>query len=93
MGHHEGMLFRFPRARQYCFWTFGMRFPIDILWFRERRLLEIEPSVAPSRMPWRGLFRPREDVDMVLELAAGAAARCGFAVGDLLSFPEHDGTV
>lgn len=59
--------------------TFGMRFPIDVIWLRnDGRVLRIA-TIPPQRMS-RFVLRARS----VIEAASGAAARWGLRVGDEL---------
>lgn len=62
--------------------TFGMRYPIDVVYLdRRNRVLKISPALAPRRMD--GHLQART----VLELAAGSAAACGIAPGLTLALP------
>lgn len=88
LGAHEGMLFVFPVADHYPFWMIDMHFPIDILWIRGQTVVDIAPDVpAPASgasaetLP---LYLPRFPADKVLEIPAGAAARAGIVIGDVL---------
>ena len=59
--------------------TFGMRFPIDVIFAaRDGRVLKIRPALPRSRIAfaWGGFA--------VIEMAAGEAARAGLGVGDRL---------
>jgi uncharacterized membrane protein (UPF0127 family) len=59
--------------------TFGMRFPIDVIWCRrDGRVLRIA-TLVPQRIS-RPVLRARS----VIEAASGAAARWGLSVGDEL---------
>ena len=59
--------------------TFGMRFPIDVIWLRsDGRVLRIA-TLAPQRVS-RPVFRARS----VIEAASGAAGRWRLRVGDEL---------
>ena len=63
--------------------TFFMRFPIDVVFLsRQGEVLKIAEHVAP----WRA--RSCRHSYAVLELAAGEAGRCGFAVGDRIDTVE-----
>ena len=79
----EGMLFLFEAPRIQSFWMKDMRFPIDILWIRDDRIVGITPEVpiprSPSELP---LFRSPTPCDVVLEVRAGAAKRWGLLLGD-----------
>ena len=63
--------------------TFGMKFPIDVIYARRDGLvLKVRPDLRPNRVSaaW-GAFA-------VIELAAGAAARAGVRRGDRLAVQE-----
>jgi uncharacterized membrane protein (UPF0127 family) len=63
--------------------TFGMKFPIDVLFLdRHRRIVKVR-----ERIP-RGRISLCMTADSVLELPAGTAARTGCAKGDQLQFEE-----
>lgn len=58
--------------------TFGMRFPIDVVYItQERRVIRVATTMPPNRCgPWvKGSY-------YVLELPAGTVARTGTVVGD-----------
>ena len=78
----EGMLFLFDTPQIQSFWMKGMRFPIDILWIRDGRIVGITPDVpipkSPSQLPQ---FPSPVPCDVVLELRAGVAKRWGLRVG------------
>lgn len=64
--------------------TFGMTFPIDVIYARRDGLvLKVRPTLRPNRVSaaW-GAFA-------VIELAAGAAARAGVRRGDRLAVQEN----
>src|SRR5688572_25635147 len=44
-GH--GMFFPFEGAQRWVFWMKGMRFPIDIIWLRDGKVVDIHHHVAP----------------------------------------------
>jgi hypothetical protein len=80
----SGMLFRYERPAFASFWMKGMRFDIDIVWIRDRRVVGISPRVPhppdPDAAP--ASIRPPEMVDMVLEVPAGYAEAHGWTRGD-----------
>jgi uncharacterized membrane protein (UPF0127 family) len=75
LGKNEGMLFVYPEAEPQTFWMYGMKFPIDIVFLRNNKVISIADRVPPptrtSGIPW--VIRAAEDADMVLELPAGRA--------------------
>jgi uncharacterized membrane protein (UPF0127 family) len=79
----EGMLFLFEAPAIQSFWMKDMRFPIDIVWIRDQKIVGITPAVPVPRSP-RELpqFRSPVPCDVVLEVRAGAARRWGLKLGD-----------
>jgi uncharacterized membrane protein (UPF0127 family) len=64
--------------------TFGMKFPIDVLFLdRKRRIAKVRERVPRSRL---AICLTAESV---LELPAGTAARTGCVKGDQLQFEER----
>ncbi len=90
MGKGKGMLFLYTHRGQQAFWMKGMRFPIDIIWLDNRRIVHIEHDVPP---PPRGtsdadlpVYRPARPANAVLEIAAGIARELGLRNGALVRF-------
>ncbi|NTW75842.1 MAG: DUF192 domain-containing protein [Candidatus Moranbacteria bacterium] len=71
------MLFRFGQPGKYGFWMKGMRFPIDIAWIHDERIVHIERNVSPYHV---GTMYPNAEVAEVLETNAGALS--GVSIGD-----------
>lgn len=83
LGPEEGMLFLFDTVRIQSFWMKDMRFPIDILWIRDGRIVGISPNVPVPRRPSELPQYPSPvPCDVVLEVRAGAAHRWGLLLGD-----------
>jgi uncharacterized membrane protein (UPF0127 family) len=65
--------------------TFGMKFPIDVLFLdKKRKVLKIRTAMPRSRMSI--CLRAHS----VLELPSGTAAALGTVVGDQLEFEKYD---
>lgn len=64
-----GMLFLFDRPDTYGFWMKGMRFPIDIAWIYDGRIVHIERSIPADS---KRTMYPGTPATMVLETNAGA---------------------
>ncbi|NTW15533.1 MAG: DUF192 domain-containing protein [Candidatus Moranbacteria bacterium] len=63
------MLFRFDMPGEYGFWMKGMRFPLDIAWIRDGRIVHIEREVSPEK---ERVMHPGTTATEVLETNAGA---------------------
>jgi uncharacterized membrane protein (UPF0127 family) len=77
----EGMLFVYDQPQRVGIWMKDMRFPLDIVWIREGRIVQIEQQAPPL-----GQGGPETvytaTADLVLEVRAGFTARQGIRVGD-----------
>jgi hypothetical protein len=63
-----------------------MRFAIDVLFLdRDGQVVKVVPELKPYRAALGG-----RGAHSALELAAGAAGRCGIAVGDRLVWEDED---
>ncbi len=94
LGEDQGMLFLFPTPARHTFWMKDMRFPIDILWLQNGRVVELwenAPPPAPGTFP--AARTPEIAADAVLELPAGQAARRGLLPGAALDILLPDGYI
>jgi uncharacterized membrane protein (UPF0127 family) len=69
------MLFIFPEAEVQNFWMKGMKFPLDVAWIKDGKVVSVDtniPAPKPGEEPARMSSSPI-GVDMVLELPAGQA--------------------
>jgi uncharacterized protein len=71
------MLFRFDTPGNYGFWMKGMRFPLDLAWIRDGKIVHIERDIQADSPD---IMYPGADVTEVLETNAGALA--GARIGD-----------
>lgn len=89
----DGMLFVFPRLGKYPFWMKDMKFDLDFIWIREGVVVEIMPNIPKpiyenSTDKELTIYPPSQDVDMMLEVTAGFAAKKGIKVGDLVNLND-----
>lgn len=86
-----GMYFSYARPAFYGFWMKGMRFPIDIVFVRAGRIVEIHPQVPFEKNGNGPTIRPRSLADGVLEVPAGFSDASGWQVGDRVRFERVSG--
>jgi uncharacterized membrane protein (UPF0127 family) len=79
----QGMLFVYGQPQPIGIWMKDMRFPLDIFWIREGRIVHIE-SNAPPLVPVGPERVYTATGDLVLEVPAGFAAQQKVRVGDLV---------
>jgi uncharacterized membrane protein (UPF0127 family) len=78
-GH--GMLFLYERPQPIGIWMKDMRFPLDILWMQDGRIVHIERNAPP--LPPAGPERVYTATgDLVLEVPAGFVGKHKVRVGD-----------
>ncbi len=77
----SGMAFVYEVPQSIGIWMKDMRFPLDILWVRDGRIVKIERDAPPLRSgdPERVYSAIG---NLVLELPAGFADRSGIRLGD-----------
>jgi uncharacterized protein len=89
----EGMLFLLPDDSP-SFWMKGMRFPLDILWIRDGRVVDVSADVPPpgdSNAPLP-TYSPDRPANRVLEVNAGWAAEHGIRRGDAVRVRRGGGS-
>lgn len=89
-----GMLFVFETPSRPLIWMQGMRFPLDILWIRDGRVVDLVKEAkppAPGEPP--EVFAPPEDVQYVLEVPAGFVDRYGIVLDDPVQINLRKGGV
>ncbi len=81
----HGMIFPYDHSERFSYWMKGMRFPIDIIWIRDLRIVDISKNVPVSSDGTLPVYAPREPVNLVLEVVAGESERNGFQIGDTVT--------
>ena len=80
----QGMLFIFDTAGNHSFWMKGMKFPLDIVWIRDNRVIGFTENIPTSNKLLPPAYYPPEPADRVLELNAGSVQKYNLQVGDLV---------
>jgi uncharacterized membrane protein (UPF0127 family) len=85
LGRDAGMYFVLPNASP-TFWMKGMLIPLDMIWIKDGRVVDISarvpeprPGTSESRLP---IYSPDRPADRVLEVNSGWAQRNGVEPGD-----------
>lgn len=75
----SAMLFTFEKADYYSFWMKNMKFPIDIIFIKDNKIVTIYNNVEPATNNKElAVYQPQEPADSVLEINAGLAEKYGF---------------
>ena len=88
LARDAGMYFVLPSTAT-RFWMKGMRFPLDIVWIKDGRVVDLDarvpnprPGTPEARLP---IYSSSVPANRVLEVNAGWAGRHGVTVGDEVS--------
>lgn len=76
-----GMFFKFFQEGAYGFWMKDMRFPIDLIWLKNGRVVGFVKNFSEIS---KKTITPPELINQVLELNAGKIDRCNIKIGDYL---------
>jgi uncharacterized membrane protein (UPF0127 family) len=83
LGKDEGMLFVMDEKRYHTFWMADMKFPIDIIWISDNKVIDLTKNAS---IPVTGedipVFKPAVEVDKVLEVNAGYIDANNIQLGD-----------
>ncbi|MAE97145.1 MAG: hypothetical protein CL910_21050 [Deltaproteobacteria bacterium] len=78
----RGMLFPYAPPTRPSFWMPDMHFPIDIVWIRDGRIVDLHVDVPHEVRPPLPTYQPSVPIDWVLEVPAGTARELGWRIGD-----------
>jgi uncharacterized protein len=88
LGEKEGMLFVFDKVDKHPFWMKGLSFPLDFVWIKDDKVIDITENVpAPTAnqkdadLP---IYTSKEPVNRVLELNGGSVKKFNIKVADPL---------
>jgi len=79
-----GMLFIFEKPGNYSFWMKNMKFPIDIIFIKNNKIIKIFTNVPAPKSDNEQLpiYTPGQLSDTVLEISAGFSEKYKFKNGD-----------
>lgn len=78
-----GMLFAYPAPGFRSMWMLGMHFPLDFLWIRDGRIVDLVERVPPPRPGERPVtVNSAQPAQYVLEVPAGLIRTHGLRRGD-----------
>lgn len=93
LGAGEGMLFLLANDSP-SFWMKGMRFPLDIVWIKDGRVVDVSADLPPPRGSDAPLptYSPDRPANRALEVNAGWAADHGVRRGDAVEVQRTGGS-
>ena len=82
---HRGMLFNFEPPRYVRFWMKNVSLPLDMIFLRDGQVKAVISDVPPCRREVCATYGPTNDeIDQVIELKGGQAAKLGLEVGNTI---------
>jgi uncharacterized membrane protein (UPF0127 family) len=84
----QGMLFIFDNYSTPGFWMKEMNFPIDIIWIKDDKILDITKNIPPPATPTSTLpsYFPQSQINYVLEVNANWTNQNNIQIGDNVQF-------
>lgn len=84
---NQGMLFVFAAPAPYPFWMKDMKFPLDMIFINNDKIVDIfqnvpQPKNSSAKLP---IYTPSAPANQVLEINAGLSKADGFKKGDTVS--------
>jgi uncharacterized membrane protein (UPF0127 family) len=80
---NQAMLFIFPKLDYYSFWMKNMKFPIDIIFIKDNRIVDIFQNVpVPKDNNNLPTYTTGEKADKVLEINSGLSNAYKITIGD-----------
>lgn len=90
----KGMLFVFSESNYYPFWMKNMKYPIDIVFINEDKVVDMYENVPapqsdtdPANIK---IYKPKERANYVLEVASGVVKENNIKVGDQVEIKNVD---
>jgi uncharacterized membrane protein (UPF0127 family) len=84
LAHNDGLMIQFPFPFFWPIWMRGMQFPIDVLWLRHGKIVDMCEALLPEN-PYRMHF-PMCCADACVELNMGAIQNHQLSIGSLIEF-------
>ena len=80
LSDNEGMLFVFDKLGFWSFWMKEMKFPIDIIFINNKRVVDIKRNIRAESYPQT--FTSSVSADSVIEINANQSSKVNLSVGD-----------
>jgi len=81
-----GMLFVFPKKDLYVFWMKGMRFPLDMIWISDNKIVDITKSAPVVKSGELPRYTSKAPANYVLEVNAGFTDEHNIKIGDTIKY-------
>lgn len=86
LAQDSGMLFIFQKVDKYPFWMKGLKFPLDFVWIRGDKVVDILQNIPPPAEGQKDealpIYQSNVPIDKVLEVNSGTVDRLKIKIGD-----------
>ncbi len=84
----KAMVFIFEKPDYYRFWMKDMKFPIDIIFIKDNKIVKIYENapILKKSVTELPIYSPPEQIDKALEINAGLSKKLNFKIGDIVEF-------
>jgi uncharacterized protein len=89
--NNQGMIFSFGKKDYYSFWMKNMKFPIDIIYLNNKKIVTIFKNVPTSKDLNPPIYKPTSPADTVLEINAGVSKKYNLKIGDSITYENFSG--
>jgi uncharacterized membrane protein (UPF0127 family) len=81
-----GMLFVFPEKNKQTFVMRKMKFPLDIIWVADNKIIKIDKNLPPEGSMPKNFYSSGAPINYVLEVNAGFTDENNIKAGDMVKF-------
>ncbi|MDZ7798078.1 MAG: DUF192 domain-containing protein [Patescibacteria group bacterium] len=85
----RGMIFLNNKEDLYSFWMKDVKFPLDIIWIKDDKIIGLEKNVPIETDKDYKKYIPPQPVDKILELKGGVSQKYNIKVGDKVNFSKN----
>lgn len=80
LADNQGMIFIFDKPDYYSFWMKDMRFPLDFIFIKDAKIIDLLENIPPQTYP--KTFTSKMPADKVIELNSGIIKNLKIKIGD-----------
>lgn len=92
LDENKGMLFIFDKKDYHAFWMKDMKFPIDIIFIDDTKVVDIAHAAQPLKegesVLGSQIYKPQKKANRVLEINSGLANKYGIKASDTVEFKD-----
>ena len=90
LAEDKGMLFVYDKEQRPEFWMKGMLFPLDIIWIKGDRVVDLNKNIKPKEVQPPETITSSKEVDKVLEVNSGVIEEFDIEIGDQVHYYKEN---